>query len=266
MRTNNLAQKIYLVVILALIYIPILLVIVYSFNNSRTNATWHGFTLAWYGELFRDRVMFTALRNSLVLGLLASLNAAVIGTLGAVGMTRAKRPPAAGALEYIAILPIMTQEIIMGMVSLVFFALIGLPFGMLTLVIAHTAFCTPYVYLMVKARLAGLDPSFVEAAKDLGAGEWRAFYDITLPLVLPAIISGVLIAFAMSFDDVVVSVFVTGVNTNTLPIRIYSQMKTGISPKTNALCTLLFFATVLLCLLSSAVGRMKSAGDTAGKK
>jgi spermidine/putrescine transport system permease protein len=126
---------------------------------------------------------------------------------------------------------------------------------MVTLVIAHTCFCIPYVYMVVKARLAGLDKSYVEAAKDLGAGDWRAFFDITLPLILPAVVSGMLIAFAMSFDDVIVSVFVTGPNTNTLPIRIFSQIKTGVTPKTNALCTLLFVATIVLCLISAAVGK-----------
>jgi spermidine/putrescine transport system permease protein len=141
------------------------------------------------------------------------------------------------------------------MVFLAFFSLLGLPFGMGTLIIAHTAICVPYVYLLVKARLTGLDKSYVEAAKNLGAGEWRAFYDITLPLVLPAVISGMLISFAMSFDDVIISVFVTGAHTNTLPIKIYSQMKTGVTPKTNALCTLLFVITVVLCLFAAYLAR-----------
>jgi spermidine/putrescine transport system permease protein len=129
------------------------------------------------------------------------------------------------------------------------------------LVIAHTAFCVPYVYLLVKARLAGLDKSYVEAARILGAGDMRAFYDITLPLVLPAVISGMLISFAMSIDDVIISVFVTGVHTNTLPMKIYSQIKTGVSPKTNALCSLLFVLTVLLCLASAWIARPKERED-----
>jgi spermidine/putrescine transport system permease protein len=252
-----LPQKLYLSVILVLMYIPILLVIVYSFNDSRVTSVWHGFTLRWYAELFRDRAMFTALRNSVILGILSSFSAAIIGTLAAVGMSRAKQP--AGAfMEYLAILPIMTPEIILGMVSLAFFSLLALPLGMLTLVIAHTAFCIPYVYLLVKGRLAGLDKSYAEAARDLGAGEWRTFFDITLPLILPAVISGILLSFAMSFDDVIISVFVTGANTNTLPIRIYSQLKTGVTPKTNALCTLLFAVTVVLCLFSVYFANLKN--------
>jgi spermidine/putrescine transport system permease protein len=161
-------------------------------------------------------------------------------------------------MEYLSILPIMIPEIILGMVSLAFFSLLAFPLGMVTLVIAHTAFCIPYVYLLVKGRLAGLDKSYVEAARNLGAGELRAFFDITLPLILPAVISGMLLSFAMSFDDVIISVFVTGPNTNTLPIRIYSQLKTGVTPKTNALCTLIFAVTVVLCLVSGYFANLKN--------
>ncbi|MDR0555027.1 MAG: ABC transporter permease [Treponema sp.] len=242
-------QRAYIAVFLLLIYAPILLVIIYSFNKSRLSSRWGGFSLTWYRELFRDRATFEALRNSLILAISSSLAAAVIGALGAVGLSRAG-VPGARAMGYLAVLPIMIPEIIMGMVFLAFFALLGLPFGMLTLSIGHTAFCVPYPFLLVKARLTGLDPSYVEAARDLGAGEWRAFFDITFPQILPAVVSGILISFAMSFDDVIVSVFVTGPAINTLPIKIYSQIKTGVTPKINALCTLLFVLTVVLGIVS----------------
>ncbi|MDR1947800.1 MAG: ABC transporter permease [Spirochaetaceae bacterium] len=262
-------RRLYIALVLALMYVPILFVIIYSFNAGRLSSVWSGFTLKWYVDLFRDRSMFTALRNSVVLGVLASVGAAIIGTLGAVGMARSGgsfsrggRLPAGRVMEYLSTLPIMIPEIIMGMVFLAFFSLLGLPFGMVTLIIAHTAFCVPYVYLLVKARLAGLDKSYVEAAKNLGAGEWRAFYDITLPLVLPAVVSGMLISFAMSFDDVIISVFVTGAHTNTLPIKIYSQIKTGVTPKTNALCTLLFAITVVLCLFSAYLARPQKSASS----
>ena len=231
-------------------YLPIFLVIIYSFNENRLSSVWSGFSLRWYTELFRDRSMFEALRNSAVLALTSAALAAVIGTLGAVGMSRANLRGAA-AMEYLAALPIMVPEIILGMVFLAFFSLIRLPFGMVTLVIAHTAFCVPYILLLVKARLAGMDKSYVEAARDLGAGELRAFFDITVPLIIPAVISGMLLAIAMSLDDVIISVFVTGVNTNTMPLKIYTQIKTGVTPKTNALCTILFLFTILMGGLSS---------------
>ena len=264
----------YITFILAVMYVPIILVIIYSFSRSRLSSVWSGFSLYWYAELFKDRSMFIALMNSLILALLTCLASAVIGTLGASGMARSRGvfsaavPAKPGrrvqlsvskAMEYLSILPIMTPEIILGMTFLAFFSLLAIPFGMLTLVISHTAFCVPYVYLLVRARLAGLEKSYIEAARIMGASDMRAFYDITLPLVLPAVISGMLISFAMSFDDVIVSVFVAGVNTNTLPMKIYSQIKTGVTPKTNAMCTLIFVLTVLLCLASAIVaGKGKS--------
>ena len=263
-------RKIYIALLLVLMYVPIALVIIYSFNESRLSSVWSGFTLAWYRELFKDRAMFSALVNSLVLASVSSLAAAIIGTLGAVGMAWDKpqirngyktrlltNTRTAKIMEYLCILPIMTPEIILGMVLLAFFSLLGLPLGMFTLILAHTCFCIPYVYLLVKARLAGLDKGYIEAARNLGAGPWRAFVDIMLPLLMPAVISGVLLSFAMSFDDVIISIFVTGPHTNTLPIRIYTQIKTGVTPKTNALCSLLFVITVLLCILSAAVSRLR---------
>ncbi|MDR3336421.1 MAG: ABC transporter permease subunit [Treponema sp.] len=262
---RGILSKTYLTAVLVIMYIPILLVIIYSFNQSRISSVWSGFSWHWYTELFRDRAMWSALWNSVFLGVTASLAAAVIGSLAATGLSRAKLP-GGKAMGYMAILPIMIPEIVMGMVSLAFFAILSLPFGMLTLVIAHTAMCIPYSFLMVKARLEGLDKSYVEAAKDLGAGEWRAFYDITRPLIMPAVASSILISFAMSFDDVIVSVFVTGVNTNTLPIRIYTQMKVGVTPKTNAMCTLLFAATIVLVMISAVISRPQNVKAKSNKK
>lgn len=199
--------------------------------------------------------MFEALGNSLVLALSASILAAVIGTSAAVGFTKIE-PRSKGAVEYLSMLPIMIPEIILAMVFMAFFSLLRLPFGMVTLILAHTAFCVPYIYMLVKARLVGMDKSLPEAARDLGASELRVFFDITLPLLLPAIASGMLLSFAMSLDDVIISLFVTGVNVNTLPIKVYTQMKTGVTPEINALCTLMLGATILLVLLSNFLGKV----------
>ncbi len=250
MKNRTKLPNVYLGVIMCIMYLPILIVIIYSFNESKISSVWEGFSLKWYGELFRDKSLLESLVNSIVLASLSSLSAAVIGTLGAVGMTRVKLR-SNGLVEYLSTLPIMIPEIILGIVFLIYFSLLGLPFGMTTLIIAHTAFCVPYVFMLVKARLAGMDKSLAEAARDLGASGPRAFLDITLPLILPAIASGMLLAFAMSLDDVVISIFVTGVNTNTLPIKIYTQLKTGVTPKINALCTLMFLVTLVLGLLSA---------------
>ena len=255
MKQKNRLPHLFLGIVTVILYLPIILVVVYSFNESKISSVWSGFSLTWYETLFRDKDMFQALINSIVLGLCSSVCAALIGTLGAVAFTRlqarSKKP-----IEYLSTLPIMIPEIILGMVFMTFFSLIGLPFGMTTLIIAHTAFCIPYIYMLVKARLLGMDPSLAEAARDLGAGELRVFLDVTLPLLAPAIASGMLLSFAMSFDDVIISVFVTGVNVNTLPIKIYSQLKTGVTPEINALCTLMLAATILLVALSSLIGRL----------
>ena len=256
MKNRTKLPNIYLGLILALMYVPIVLVIIYSFNESKISSVWDGFSLKWYVDLFKDKSMFEALLNSIILGLSSSFAAAIIGTLGAVGSSKVELK-GKGIVEYISTLPIMIPEIILGMVFMAFFSLIGLPFGMTTLIIAHTAFCIPYVFMMVKARLVGMDKSLEEAAQDLGASKIRTFFDIILPLILPAIASGMLLSFAMSFDDVIISVFVTGVNSNTLPLKIYSQLKTGVTPKINALCTLMFFVTVLLCSVSAFLGREK---------
>ena len=247
MKNRTKLPNVYLGVILFLIYLPIVLVVVYSFNENRISTMWSGFSLRWYETLFRDRAMFEALVNSIVLGLSSSLAAAVIGTLGAVGFTKIQARTK-NVVEYISMLPMMTPEII----------LLGLPFGMTTLIIAHTAFCIPYVYMLVKARLVGLDKSLPEAARDLGASEARVFFDITLPLIAPAIASGMLLSFAMSFDDVIISLFVTGVNVNTLPLKVYTSLKTGITPEINALCTLMLAFTVLAVAASALISRKKS--------
>lgn len=242
-------STVYLALGLVIIYLPIALVILYSFNESKLSSVWGGFSLKWYRTLFADKSMFQALGNSLILGLSASLAAGVVGTLGAVGFDRV-RPRSRRLIEYLTSLPLMTPEIILGMVFMAFFGMLGIPFGMGTLILSHTTFCIPYVFMLVQARLVGMDRSLAEAARDLGAGERQVFFTITLPLLLPAIVSGMLLSFAMSLDDVIISLFVTGVNVNTLPIKVYTALKTGVTPEINALCTLLLAATLLLVGLS----------------
>lgn len=255
MKKNGKLSNIYMGIILLFIYLPILFVVVYSFNESKSTAIWGGLSLKWYEELFRDRDIMEALGNSLLLGVISCLMAAVIGTVGAVGMARSHLKMK-GLVEYVARLPIMIPEIILGMVFMAFFSLMNLPFGMVTLAIAHTAFCIPYIMMMVKARLVGMDPSLEEAARDLGASSMRTFVDITLPLLMPAVLSGSLLAFAMSLDDVVISIFVNGPKLNTLPIKVYSQMKFGVTPEINALCTLMLGATLLVLLLYSLLKKL----------
>ena len=253
MRSKTKWPLVYLIVITVITFIPIVVTIVYSFNASKLSSVWGGFTLDWFRVLFKDRDIFRALRNSLVIAVLACAISAVIGTLGAIGMRRTKP----GLLEkinnvtaYISRLPIMIPEIILGMVYLAVFSFMNLPFGILTLVIAHTSFCIPYIFMMVSDRLIGMDPQIEEAARDLGASPVHVFFDITLPSIVPAILSGLLLSFAMSFDDVVISIFVTGASMTTLPIKIYTRVKMGVTPEINALATIMIAVTVIILVLS----------------
>lgn len=241
-------------------YLPILIVIIYSFNENKLTAIWSGFSLKWYTELLKDKDLMEALKNSFILGVLSCFCAGVIGTIGAFGMARMNYKTK-GIMEYVSMLPIMIPEIILGMVFLAFFSAISLPFGMTTLVIAHTTFCIPYIYMMVKARLVGMDPTLLEAARDLGASEIRAFWDITLPLIMPAVASGSLLAFAMSFDDVVISVLVTNSRINTLPIKVFSRIKFGVSPEINALSTIMLSVTLIIILSVVRINKKNRGGS-----
>lgn len=237
MKKNNWLSKLFVILVLLFNYLPIIVVVVYSFNASKYS-NWAGFSLQWYEKLFRNSQILRSLSNSLILAFSSCGLSILIGTSGAVGMARS-RFRTQGLLENVSMIPMMMPEIILGMAYLAFFSIIRIPFGMLTLIIAHTTFCIPYIFINVQSRLVGLDPAYVEAARDLGASPTRAFYDVTLPLITPAILSGALLSFAMSMDDVVISFFVTGTTSNTLPLQVYSMLKMGVTPEVNALCTLM---------------------------
>lgn len=237
MKKNNWLSKLFVILVLLFNYLPIIVVVVYSFNASKYS-NWAGFSLQWYEKLFRNSQILRSLNNSLILAFSSCGLSILIGTAGAVGMARS-RFRTQGLLENVSMIPMMLPEIILGMAYLAFFSIIRIPFGMLTLIIAHTTFCIPYIFINVQSRLVGLDPAYVEAARDLGASPTRAFYDVTLPLITPAILSGALLSFAMSMDDVVISFFVTGTTSNTLPLQVYSMLKMGVTPEVNALCTLM---------------------------
>ena len=246
---------IYMTLVLILMYLPIAVVVLYSFNanTSRFPTAFTGFSLQHYRGLLRDtKGLVSALKTSLILALCSCGISMVIGTLGAVGMTRRKFR-GQGTIENLALLPIMVPEIILGMAFLAVFTAVGLRFGMLTLILAHVTFCTPYIFIIVKGRLAGMDPSLAEASRDLGAGPARTFFNITLPLIMPGVLSGVMLAFAMSLDDFVISFFVNGATTTTLPIKIYSSVKTGVTPQVNALCTLTLAVVAIAMALKTLV-------------
>ena len=196
-RAGRAVSDLWLILVLAFLYLPIVMVVAFSFNQSKNGVLWTGFTTEWYRALFENRAIAEALVSSLTVALVSCALSAVLGTLGAVGLARA-RFKGRGALQNVAVLPIMLPEVAVGLAFMTFFSLLGVPFGRLTLIIAHTTFCIPYVLLNVQARLQGLDPALEEAARDLGAGPLRSFLSVVLPETLPGVMSGLVMTFVPS--------------------------------------------------------------------
>lgn len=270
MKRRSVWAPLYMALVLLLMYLPVLVVVLYSFNgNSSRNAaiTFEGFSLQWYEGLFSPAKGYRdALLTSLRIAVISVAASSVLGTLGAVGLLRRRARAsllgragnaALSFFEQLTMLPIMIPEIILGIALLALFTLLRLPFGELTLVLSHVSFCVPYIFITVKSRLATLDPALNEAARDLGASPARAFLSVTLPLIAPGVVSGALLAFAMSMDDFVISFFVNGPQTTTLPLKVYSSVKVGVTPAVNALCTVMLGAAFLLF----ATGQLVSASS-----
>lgn len=229
------------------LYLPLVIVVVYSFNDSRLNAEWVGFTWHWYGVLFNDEQMIEAAWNSLVIGLVTSLIATVLGTLAGYAMYRYRLR----LLPVLVLTPIAIPEILMGVSLLIFFVMINLTLGMVSIVLSHIAFCVGFVAIVVRSRLAGMDESLTEAARDLGATQWEAFRLITLPLIMPGIVAGALMAFTLSIDDFVITFFTAGPDSVTLPLQIYSMIKIAVTPEVNAVSTLLMLLTLVLIVAAT---------------
>lgn len=250
-------SSIYLVFIFLFLYVPIFIIIVYSFNKSKSNSAWTGFTLQWYANLIKDDNTLTALKNSLTVAVSSSLISAVIGTMGAVGMYK-HNFKGKSIINMLLYVPIVIPEIIMGVSLLACFSAIDMKLGTLTLILAHTTFCIPFVLINVNARLAGFDHNIEEAALDLGASKFKVFSTVTLPLIFPGVLSGTMLAFALSMDDVIINFFVSGPESTTLPIRIFSMIRFGLSPEINALCTLMLVITLITFAISQIFTLKKS--------
>ena len=231
----------------AFLYVPLLIVVVYSFNDSRLNAEWVGFTFGWYDKLFHNQDMLLAAGNSLLIGLTASAVATLLGTMAGLAMYR-YRPR---LLSILVLAPIAIPEILMGVSLLIFFVLLNLTLGLVSVALAHIAFCIGFVAIVVRSRLAGMDESLTEAARDCGASPLNAFRYVTLPLIMPGVIAGALMAFTLSIDDFVITFFTAGAGTVTLPLQIYSMIKIAVTPEVNAVSTLLMLLTLALIIVAS---------------
>ncbi len=243
--------------IFAFLYIPILLLVIFSFNESKLSIYWGGFTTKWYAQLLGNQVLLTAFKNSLIVGSAATVLSVFIGTTAAWLLYR-YRFPAQQTLGLLIFIPMVMPEVLMGTSLLVLFVSAGIPLGYTTLIIAHTTFCFPFVLVGVQARLQGLDPSLEEAALDLGATPMQAFRLVIIPYLMPAIVAGALMAFTLSFDEYIVTVFTSGAESQTLPLKVYGMVKRGGSPELNALSALFIGATILLVLGSQFFTRRKS--------
>jgi spermidine/putrescine transport system permease protein len=229
------------------LYIPLVIVVIYSFNDSALNAEWVGFTLDWYTRLFHNNTMLEAARNSLFIALVTSLFSTILGTLAGFAMQRYKLK----LLALLVLTPIAIPEILMGVSLLLFFVMLNLTLGLLSITLAHIAFCIGFVAIVVRSRLVGMDESLPEAARDCGATPWQAFRLVTLPLIMPGVIAGALMAFTLSIDDFVITFFTAGANASTLPLQIYSMIKIAVTPEVNAVSTLLMGVTLLLIVIAS---------------
>ena len=237
---------------MAFIYVPIIMIIIFSFNNTRLSGSWEGFTFDWYVSLFDNRHVMEALVNSLTVAVISTILSTVLGTLAALSLRKLGRKGRSG-MNGLLYLPVVIPDIIMGLSLLVLFTQLDVSPGKTTIIIAHITFSLSYVYVVVSARLANMGKQLEEAAFDLGASRWQTFRHVTLPQISPGIIAGALIAFTLSLDDFMVSFFVAGPSSTTLPIYIYAQVKRGISPEINALCTLLILVSVTLILLAQYI-------------
>lgn len=244
--------------VLLFLYLPILVLAVYSFNASRLNILWTGFTLHWYAEVWSHRPLLQALQNSLVIALAATAGAVVLGTVGAWALRR-PAPGSRRALRTLVAIPMLMPEVIMGISFLVFFAAVAFPLGFTTVIIAHITFCFPFVLTAVQARLAGLDPALEEAALDLGATRLGAFWLVVIPGLRPALVAGALMAFTLSMDEVIVTYFTASPASTTLPLRIFGLAKVGLNPMLNALSALFIVATGGVVLALSGLQRRGGA-------
>jgi len=243
------------VLVFVFLYVPIAVLVAYSFNASRLNVVWTGFTLDWYRRLWNHAPLLRAAKNSLIIASLTTVLAVVLGTVGAWLLHRYRYRAARGIQTLVAI-PMVMPEILMGISLLIFFATVGLGLGFTTVIVGHVTFCFPFVLVAVQARLKGLDPALEEAALDLGATPLRAFWLVIVPCLRPAIVAGALMAFTLSLDELIVTFFTTSAASATLPIRVFGMAKVGLNPMLNALSAIFIVATVAFVFFSDYLKKL----------
>jgi spermidine/putrescine transport system permease protein len=253
-------KRLYLIIIFVFLYAPVLTLIVFSFNDSKSRGNWGGFTLKWYGALFRDRQVMSSLYYTIIIALLSAFIATVTGTAAAVGIHNMKKMFRSVVMN-LTYIPVISPDIVTGISLLILFVFVRLNLGFTTLLLAHITFNIPYVILSVLPKLKQLNKHMYEAALDLGAKPLYAFFRVILPEIMPGVVTGFLLAFTLSLDDFVISFFTTGSGVSTLSITVYSMARLGISPKINALSALMFIVVLVLLLI---VNKRSSSGNKNG--
>ena len=260
--------KLYMALVLLFLYVPIFVLIVFSFNETKSRSVFSGFTFDWYIRLFNNEIIISSLINTLFIAVLASIASTILGTLAAIGINSMRKVPKAVVMN-VTNMPIINPEIVTGvslMLLFVFFAArMNLEFGFVTLLIAHITFDVPYVILNIMPKFKQMDPHLYEAAQDLGCSPFKAFRKVILPEIMPGVVSGFLMAFTYSLDDFVISYFTSGSTSQTLPVTIYSMTRRKISPEINALSTLIF-STVVVILIVKNIIESKQAKKNASYK
>lgn len=256
------SEKLYLFLIFLILYTPILILVLFSFNSSGNTGSFTGFSLYWYKELFKSPATFTALKNTLILALSAAAASTLIGTAAAVGIGKMRSKIAKGAVLSLTNVPMMSPDIVTGISMMLLFVFVGgnilmtdETLGFLTILIAHITFCLPYVILSVRPRVLSLNKSLSEAAMDLGCTPVQSFFKVELPGIMPGIVSGFVMAFTLSLDDFVISYFTTGTDFQTLPLLIYSMTKKEVTPDIYALSSLMIGVVLILLILSNRSGQ-----------
>ena len=251
------ASKVFTALIMIFLFAPIVILLVFSFNEAKSLSVFSGFSLYWYRELFRDSETLNAVKNTLVLAVCAAAISTVMGTAAAVGINKLRNRYLHAVMDTVTNIPMINPEIITGISLMLMFVFVGRLFGAATslsfwtLLIAHVTFCLPYVILQVLPKLQQMDKSLPEAAMDLGCTPLRAFLKVEIPEILPGIVTGMIMAFTLSLDDFVISYFTTGNGFQTLPIRIYNMTKKTVTPKMYAMATIIFFVILALLLISN---------------
>ena len=258
------ASKIYIGLIFLFMYIPIGVLIFMSFNSGKTSTVWKGFSLKWYGELFKSSELMNALGNTLIIALLASVFATILGTAAAIGILNFKGKSRA-VIQNVSNLPIISPDIVMGVSLMLLFSFFGVIFhfemGFWTVLISHVCFCVPFVVLNVTPRLRRMDQSIYDAALDLGCNQWQAFYKVVLHELLPGILSGLLMSFTYSMDDVVITHFTRGTKFNNLSTAIFSMLRKQVRPTVNALSALMFVTIIIILVIINVLERRAEKRD-----